>query len=333
MPITLPENRARIAEVLVALGPERAATLLRQFPPDEVQAILADVAAIGQLNQERTNSVLQGFLRELVRRQAVTGGMDFAVGLLEKLFGADQAAQIAQAIDPRTNQPFTWMLDAPTDVVARSLSEEPPATVALALAHLEPTAAARILKALPDDRRPAVAIRMATLDAVAPDVVARIDLSLRERLSHLLHQEVQEVHGMDLLIEILNQSTGKMQKALLESIRERDEQLAGRIQEAMFVFDDIVRLDDRAIQEVLKSIDTMDLALALHSAGSEIRDRMLRNLSERARDSLLEEIDYLTNPKAADVKAAKSRIVQTIRALEESGAIEIARPADDDDED
>lgn len=332
MPITLPENRTRVAEVLVALGPDRAATLLRQFRPDEVQTLAADVAAIGRLGQERSHQVLQSFVKELVQRQAASGGVDYALDVLARIFGPERAEELAAQIDPRLNRPFAWLLGAPPDVVARALADEPPATVALALAHLDTDVAARILRHLPDARRPAVAIRMATLEQVAPDVVATIDASLRERLSTVLHQDVQPVAGMDLLIEILNQSPPKLQRSLLDAIRERDVTLATRIQEAMFVFEDIVRLGDRAIQEVLKSIDTMDLALALNSADAPIRDRILKNLSERARESLLEEIEYLNNPKAAETKAAKSRIVQTIRALEESGAIEIDRPVEDDDE-
>ncbi len=129
------------------------------------------------------------------------------------------------------------------------------------------------------------------------------------------------------------QSSPKIQKAIVESIRESDDKLAVRIQEQLFVFDDIAMLDDRAIQQVLKSIETMDLAFALYSTSEEIKDLIFRNLSERARDSLKEEIDYLQSPKAAEMKAAKSRIVGVVRELEESGAIEIERPGMEDDED
>ncbi len=333
MPVGLPASRHRLAQILVAMGPERASEMMRQLPAERVQGLVADMATI-DLTPEQAREVLKDLSSEVLQRQAAPAGLDLAKKVLTRLYGDDEAARLAASVDPRRVQPFAWLGQLAPAIVARALDDQPPATTAVALAHLEPGVSARILRRLTEPGRADVAMRMAALDTVAPDVVAAIDRSLRERLAARLDAGTQPVEGVGILAEVLTQSSPKLQKAIVESIRAHDDALAARIQERLFVFDDIVQLDDRAIQQVLKSIETMDLAFALHSSPDEIRQLIFRNLSERAREALEEEIDYLQNPKAAEIKAAKSRIVAVIRDLEESGAIEIERPGlEEDDED
>ncbi len=331
MPVGLPAERLRVAQVLVAMGPERASEMMRRLPEDEVQRLLSDMATI-DLTADQAREVLKGFTRDLLQRQTAPAGLDLARKVLSRLYGEDEANRLARSIDPRQVQPFAWLAVLEPADIARGLDDEPPATIAVALAHLDAGLSARILRRLSEPKRSDVAMRMASLSTVAPDVVGAIDHSLRERLAGRLGSG-RPVEGVGILVEVLTQSSPKVQKAIVESIRAHDEKLAARIQEQLFVFDDIVQLDDRAIQQVLKSIETMDLAFALHSTTDEIRDLIFRNLSERARESLKEEIDYLQNPKAAEIKAAKGRIVAVIRELEESGAIDIDRPGVDDDDD
>ncbi len=334
MPVGLPAERLRVAQILVALGPERAAGMLRQLPQEQVTKLAADMAAV-DLTPDQARDVLENFTRDFLQRQAAPAGLDLARRVLTNLYGDEEARRVASQIDPRDIQPFAWMERLETDVLAAGLENEPPATIAVALAHLEPGLSARILRKIKDPKRSDVAMRVASLSSVAPDVVEVIDTSLRARVGARLGNSGQTVEGVNILVEVLSQSSPKIQKAIVESIREEDDKLAVRIQEQLFVFEDIEQLDDRAIQQVLKSIETMDLAFALHSASEGIQDLIFRNLSERARDSLKEEIDYLQSPKAAEMKAAKSRIVAVVRELEESGVIEIERPGveDDDDED
>jgi len=332
MPVGLPTARRRVAQVLVAVGPERATSMLREMPAEKVHDLVADMATI-DMTPDETREVLKDFTRDFLSKQAAPAGLDLAKKVLTKLYGDDEANRLAPSIDPRQIQPFTWIAEIDAADVAKSLVEEPPATIAVALAHLAPGTSAKILRKLKDPKRSDVAFRLASLSSVAPDVVQAIDASLRERLAGRLGDSGQTVEGVGILVDVLTQSSPKIQKAIVESIREHDNVLAVEIQERLFVFDDIVQLDDRAIQQVLKSIETMDLAFSLHSALEAIQDLIFRNLSERARDSLKEEIEYLQSPKAAEVKAAKGRIVAVIRELEESGAIEIERPGVDDDDD
>jgi flagellar motor switch protein FliG len=288
MPVGLPTNRRHIAELLVAMGPKRAAAMLRNLQPDQVERVVADMATVS-LSPEEAREVLKGFTRDLLARRAAPAGLDFARAVLSDLYGNEEARRISKRVDPRQIRPFLWLEELEEDEAASLLDKEPASTVALALAHLSPASSARILRRIAEPKRADVAYRVANLSVVAPDVV--------------------------------------------EAIKEQDGNLAGRIQEPLFVFDDLVILSDQAIQQTLKSIDTMDLAFALHSGNEQIRDLIFRNLSERARDSLKEEIDYLQSPKAAEVKAAKSRIIAVVRELEESGVIEIDRPGVTDDED
>ncbi len=332
MPVGLPTERLRVAQILVAMGAERASAMLSKLPQEDVTRLAADMATV-DLNPEEAREVLKDFTRELLHRQTAPAGLDLAKQVLHNLYGEEEATRVARVIDPRATQPFAWMATIEPETLAKGLTAEPPATVAVALAHLRPGLSAAVLRRIPDPKRADVAMRIASLHSVAPDVVNAIDQSLQERVAGGLGDSGQTVEGVNILVDVLAQSSPKIQKAIVESIRESDDKLAVRIQEQLFVFDDIAMLDDRAIQQVLKSIETMDLAFALYSTSEEIKDLIFRNLSERARDSLKEEIDYLQSPKAAEMKAAKSRIVGVVRELEESGAIEIERPGMEDDED
>lgn len=334
MPVGLPTQRRRVAEILVAMGPPRAARMIKDFPQERIEALLADMATI-ELTPEEAREALKEFTREFLQKKAAPAGLDFAQRVMTELYGSDEARQLRTKIDPRNTQPFAWLAELDPSDVAKALDREPPATVAVSLAHLSPASSAKILRRLTDPLRSDVALRMAALNSIAPDVVDAIDTSLRKRMASKLDDSGHTVEGVSILVDVLGQSSPKLQKAIIESIKEHDQKLAGQIQERLFVFEDIEMLDDRAIQQVLKSIETMDLAFSLKSASEGIQDLLFRNLSERARDSLKEEIDYLQNPKAAETKAAKGRIVAVIRELEESGAIEIERPgvSDDDEED
>lgn len=332
MPVGLPTDRERVAQILVAMGPQRAANMLRELPQDQVKRLAADMATV-DMTPEEAREVLKDFTREFLKRKTAPAGIDLAKEVLSSLYGQEEGGRVARDIDPASTRPFGWMGGLEPHLLAKGLANEPPATIAVALAHLQPSLSARLLRKIPDPKRSDVAMRVASLSSVAPDVVAAIDESLKERVAGALGSSGQTVEGVNILVEVLTQSSAKIQKAIVESIRGHDEKLAVQIQEQLFVFDDIAMLDDRAVQQVLKSIETMDLAFALHSASEEIQDLIFRNLSERARDSLKEEIDYLQSPKAAETKAAKSRIVAVVRELEESGAIDIDRPGADDDDD
>jgi flagellar motor switch protein FliG len=329
---TAVDNRKRVATVLVALGPDRAAELLRTFGEPEVQSIAAGVAEVGPLGAEDVVRVLTELAQELVgRRLAAEGGLPYALELLERVVGPERAAELREQIDPVRNRPFAYLASAPADVAANALSGEPSSSIALALAHLDSRDAAKILANLHPDVRGQVALRVASLRHAHADIVADVDADFRQRLLPLLQQPVDEVPGLETLVEMLNQGSRDTEREVLDAIEAVDPELASRLRDALFTFDDVARLDDRTIQQILKSVDTRDLAMSMKTANDTLNQRILRNLSERARDALLEEIEFLTGLKGSDVNEARGRIVRTIRALEEVGSITISRDGDEDD--
>jgi len=326
------DNRKRAATVLVALGPERAAELLRGFGEPEVERLAAGVAEVGPLAAEDVVRVLTELAQELVgRRLAAEGGLGYAVDLLERVVGPARAAELRDQIDPFNHRPFAYLASAPADVAANALGAEPPSSIALALAHLESRDAAKILAHLDPDVRGPVALRVASMQHAHAEIVADVDEDFRRRLMPLLQQPVEEVAGLATLVDMLNEGSRETEREVLDAIEAVDSELATRLREALFTFDDVARLDDRTIQQILKSVDTRDLAMSMKTASDTLNQRILKNLSERARDTLVEEIEFLTGLRSSDVADARGRIVRTIRALEEVGSITISRSGDEED--
>jgi flagellar motor switch protein FliG len=325
------DNRRRAATLLVAVGPERAATLIRSFDEDEVRELAAEVARIGELPREEVAKILQEVAEEVVtRRMAAAGGVRYAHDLLSRTLGDERAARLMEVIQgERLGQPFHYLATATPELVARALVGESPASAALALAHLPAESAARVLSKMAPEPAGELARRLASLEQAHPDVIREVDEDFATRLAPLLETHTQEIPGLARLVDMLNLANKETEKALLASIAEADPELADRIREALFVFDDIGRLDDRAIQQVLKGVDSKDLATALKGAGDEVTAAIMRNLSERARTNLQEEIEFLKNVRASDIQETRSKIVKVVRTLEEDGTIVILRGNED----
>lgn len=324
-------NRRKAATVLVALGPDRAASLLRSLDEAQVHDLAEAVATLGPVPPEEVSAVLRELAEEILGRRATTkGGIGYARELLERVMGADRASQIVERIDPVRNRRFRFLSEADPALVANALAPEPPPMVALALSFLDPADATRIISNLPDSMRGEVALRMAALERTHPEVVESVEADFERRLVPLLQEHATPIAGMQNLIAILNKSSRAMSNEILESIEERDPELAGRIRDSLFVFDDIARLDDMAVQQVLKTVDTRDLSMALKDATEAVTEKILKNLSERARDNLLEEIDYIRNPKKSDIDEARKKVVRVVRQLEDAGTIVIAREGEEE---
>ncbi|MEZ5266827.1 MAG: flagellar motor switch protein FliG [Acidimicrobiia bacterium] len=326
------EQRRKVASVLVALGPERAAKLLKGMPPELVEDLAQETASIETLSPSEVKSVLTDFAQELVaRRLMAEGGLPYTIDLLTRTLGAERAAELADRLDPERNRRFGYLADAAPELAAMVLAAEPSSLIALALAHLEPVQAAKILKALPSDKQADVAVRLAGLEHVHADVVGELDDDFRTRLVPLLNQPISAFEGVDLLVEVLHSSSQATEKAVLDRIRERDKDLADKVRDALFTFADIKRLDDRGVQEVLKVVDTRDLAVALKEAEDDVAERIFRNLSERARENLQDEIEFLRGIRKRDIIEAQKRIIEVIRSLESSGSLTIERESGDDE--
>lgn len=326
----LSDNRRRAAMALVALGPRRAAQLLRTLPTDTQRELLAEVARVGPVDHEQVVSVLTELAQQVVaRRRMAIGDPEYARRVLAELLGDDGADRVSE-LSPEIEGRFSYLESADPTAAARLLDHEPPGAVAVALAHLRPPVAARILSRLDPGQRAEVARRLARLRTVPAETVDHIDRDFRERLGARLAEPVVDVAGLETLVGMLNEGSRRTEQEVIDALAERDPQLAEQVREALFVFDDIARLDDRAIQQVLKSVETADLATAMKRCAEPTRSAILRNLSERARENLLEEIEFLRSVKAADITEAQKRIVKTVKALEEAGTIVIDRGGDEE---
>ena len=328
-------DRARLdqlAKVLVAIGPERAAAIIQTFPEEIVPDIADAIVRVPPLEDDEVTSILGQVVESMQAPAAPSGDVRYAVGVVERAFGTDRAHEVRQVIEP-SHKPFGFLTATDPELAARALSREPTGVTALALASLDPSHAAPILKHLDEELQDELHLRIATIAPIGEELYDLVEHDVRERIGPRIQADgVEEIPGFDVVVGILGRVSKKAEKRVLEHITQKDEALAARIRESLFRFEDLAKLDNRIIQEILKSIDTTDLSFALYSADEAIRERFMSNLSSRARENLEEEIDYLNNPPAREIKAAQKRIVDTVSALEESGAISIDRGGDDDDD-
>jgi flagellar motor switch protein FliG len=329
---TTAPSRRKAALALVALGPERAAEVLKTFPEGEVVELAAEMANIGALNANDARQVLQEVATSLQDDHRVAaGGPAFAQTVLDRAFGAVQAADYSRRANESTGRPFAYLEQGSPVDVARAIAGEPAGIVTLALAHLPVERGSAILSALDPGVRAEVALRLAELRAVHSSVISIVDADLRVRVAPLLDQPVVVFDGLDLLAQIVGGSSQAVEKQLLTDMAARDAEAAERVREVLFVFDDIVRLNDRGVQELLKNVDTRQLAVALKGADADVQETVFRNLSERARENLRDEIEILQGLRPSDIRDARKAVVAIVRQLEEAGTITIERSGADDD--
>jgi flagellar motor switch protein FliG len=326
---TTPDARNRAALALIALGPERASRVLRSMPEEVALELAREISRMGPLDAATARGVLVEVATEMQRESAVMrGGMDYSRELVSRAFGDSHVDALNSAA--RTRGAFDYLANAKADDVARVISGEPPSVIVLALAHVDPQVAALILGRLPAESKGELSLRLAQLGRVHQDLIAMVDADLRERIAPLLDQRVAQFDGIQLLAQVVNNASQELEKELLASMNARDPELASRIREALFVFDDLARLTDRAIQELLKSIDTRVLSVALKNAPTLVEEKVFKNLSERARENLREEIEFLRNIRQSEIVEARKRVVAMVRELEEKGVIQIERAGADD---
>jgi len=322
----------KAAMVLLQLGRDRAARVMAQLDVAEIEELTAEILRLEHVDQAVADEVLDEFYEVSLSGPGVGGGLGYAQHLLEASIGRDQAAGMIDRLQSTmAGQRFDFLQNADARQVLSLISGEHPQTIALVLAHLRPDHASAILAGLAADLQAEVAHRIALMERASPDVVAVVADSLRRNASTVLTpQELSAVGGVQPLVEIINRADPMTEKLILEGLQERDEALAEEVRSRMFVFGDIVLLEDRAMQLVLRQVETGELSVALKGVGDEVRDKILRNLSERARENLLEEVELLGPVRLSQVEDARASIVQVIRRLEEGGQIVIRREGEDE---
>ena len=325
-------GRQKAALLLVQLGRERAARVMSHLDVAEVEELTAEIMRLERVDQRLADEVVDEFCAVAQLGPGLGGGVGFAQQVLEASLGKDQAAGMLERLQASmAGHSFDFLQQADARQVVSLLDGEHPQTIALVLAHLRPEHASAILAGLPNELRADVAHRIALMERASPDVVAVVAESLQRKASAVLApRELAAVGGVQPLVEIINRADPTTEKAILEGLTERDETLAEQVRSLMFVFADIVLLEDRAVQLVLRQVETGTLSQALKGAGPEVREKVLRNMSERARENLLEEIEMLGPVRLSQVEEARAAIVQVIRGLEESGQIIVRREGEDE---
>jgi flagellar motor switch protein FliG len=318
--------RQRVAVLMIALGQEAAAQILKYLNDYEIEEITQAIAELKTVTTEQEDEVLQEFEQLLMAGSyTARGGIEFARGALEKAIGPRRTQSVLDRIGSATASGFYLLRNVAPSQIAPFISKEHPQTIALILSQLDPGQAAGVVAMLPEKLQADVTYRIATLDNISPQVLKQIEESLAEELQTVLSGQVAEIGGPKRVAEILNLTGRSTERAILEKLDGQDPEIAENIRNMMFTFDDIVRLTDREIQLVLREVDTKDLAVALKGAGPEIQDRVFSNVSERVGQMIREEMEFLGPVRLSDVEEVQLRVVQTVRQLEEAGQVTVLR--------
>jgi flagellar motor switch protein FliG len=319
----------KAAVLLLSMGKEKSAAVLRALPEAEVEALMTEITKLGSVDSTIVDVVMNEFHELATARRYITeGGVDFARGMLEESLGTQKAHAILDRLAVSvTEAPFEFLRRADPRQVLTYLQEEHPQTISLVLAHMAPEQAAMVLSALPEEMQSDIALRIATMDRTSPEVVRQVEQVLERKLSSVLQaQDVsQAAGGVQALVDLLSRSDRATEKLILGELEKRDAELADQVRSQMFVFEDIVNLDDRSVQLVLRDVDVKELAVALKGVRSDVRDKILKNMSERAAANLSEEVELLGPTRMKAVNDAQAGVVKVIRQLEESGQLVLSR--------
>lgn len=324
-------GRQKAAVLLAAMEQERAGAILQNLKRSEVTNLMMEVASLGPIPVDVATKVLNEF-NELKQLPSLpTGDFELARTLLENSLGSRVAKEILRHVDDTIPEvPFAAFDSMDPEMLAKVLAPEHPQITALVLSYVPSEVAAAVLIRLPEDRKSQVGLRVGTLGTVVPDAIVRLEQALTRIMApRMRHMDLDSTGGTDALVDLLNKVDKGTSGKVFEALDAYDEALANEIRARLFVFDDIVILGDRDIQLILRSVDNASLPLALKGVRDEVRDKILDNLSNRARKNLLEEIELLGQVRITDVEEAQSALLQVIAALEESGEVVISRGGDE----
>jgi flagellar motor switch protein FliG len=329
--IKLP-GREKAAVLLVSLGPDRAAEVFKHLKEDEIEALSLEMAKTRQVPADKSESVWQELVEEIMAETYVAeGGVEYARAVLERSLGSDRASELIGRLSATIERrPFEFLRRSSPEQIYAFLRNEAPQTIAVVLANLHTALAAEVLAQLPAEQQAEVALRVGTMTEISPDVTRDVEAVLRQKLSNVVTQEYSSAGGVKSLADILNQSDRTTERNVLDSLAEKYAELADEVRMLLFTFEDIVKLDDRSIQMVLKDVDAKDLGLALRGVNEDTKERIFANMSERGAEMLREEMEFQPAQRRSVVEEAQGRIVAAIRRLEESGAIVISRGSDED---
>jgi len=323
----------KAAVFLAQMSKEEAGVLLAQLRPREVESLTRELMRLGSVELEDVDDVMTEFHGMMTAQHFIgRGGVDFAREILAAGLGEDKAGDILSRLNVvYTEVPFASLRNADVRQLVTFLKDEHAQIIALVLAHLPAGQSAEVLSGFAPEQQAEVAHRIATMDRTSPEMVRLVEEELGRRMGSILaHQDMSSAGGVEALVEIINRSPRPTERSILEWLDNTDPELADQVRSQMFVFEDIVTIDDRSLQLVLREVEANDLATALKGVRPDVRDKIQRNLSERAAENLSEEIELLGPVRTRTVEEAQAKVVGVIRTLEEQGVLTISRGGDDE---
>lgn len=325
-------GKEKAAVLMVSLGPELSASIFKHLKENEIEDLTLAIAGLKRVQPELRDEVMEEF-HELIqaREYLEQGGIEYARELLEKALGPERAEDIIKRLTASLAiRPFDFARKTDPGQLLNFIQNEHPQTIALILAYLHPEQAGLILSSLSPELQVDVARRVAKLDRTNPEVLQEIESTLEQRLSAFVMDDYTVAGGIESIVDILNMVDRTTEKTILDSLEEEEPELAEEIRKRMFVFEDIILLDDRSIQKVLREVDSKDLAMALKTASEEVSARIYKNMSKWAAEMLREDIEYMGPVRLRDIEETQQKIVAIIRRLEDMGEIIIARGGEDE---
>ncbi|MBO4997116.1 MAG: flagellar motor switch protein FliG [Lachnospira sp.] len=322
----------KAAILLITLGPEKSATVFKHLKEDEIEQLTLEIANTRSVSPVVKDAIVDEFYEICLAQQYITeGGIGYATDLLEKALGAEKARDVIGRLTASLQvRPFEFIRKTDASQLLNFIQDEHPQTIALILSYLSANQAAQIVSALPADKQADVAKRIAQMDRTSPDVIKEVEKVLERKLASLVNQDYTIVGGVDAIVEILNTVDRGTEKNIMENLDIEEPELADEIRHKMFVFEDILSLDNRSIQRVLREVDNNELAISLKGANEDVQNVIFENLSTRLATMIREDMEFMGPVRMKDVEDAQQRIVNIIRKLEDSGDIVISRGGGDE---
>ncbi|HHT87935.1 MAG TPA: flagellar motor switch protein FliG [Clostridiales bacterium] len=322
----------KAAILLISLGPERSANIFKHLKEDEIESLTLEIANTRNVSSAVKDQVLDEFYEICLAQQYIAeGGITYAKELLEKALGVDKAREVIGKLTASLQvRPFEFVRKTDATQLLNFIQDEHPQTIALILSYLSSSQAATIISSLAPDKQADVAKRIAMMDRTSPDVIKEVEKVLERKLASLMNQDYTIVGGVDSIVEILNTVDRGTEKHIMETLEIEEPELADEIRKKMFVFEDILSLDDKSIQRVLREVDNNELAVALKGAVEEVQNVIFNNMSKRLAAMIREDMEYMGPVRLKDVEEAQQRIVNVIRKLEDSSEIIISRGGGDE---
>ena len=325
-------GRQKAAILLISLGPDISAQIYKYLTEEEIEKLSLEISSVKKVDSEIKDEIIDQFHQIVQAQDYISqGGIGYAKTVLEKAFGKQEASNIINRLTQSLQvRPFDFARKADPQQVLNFIQNEHPQTIALVLSYLDPEQAGQILSELPQEMQADVARRIAIMDSTSPEIISQVENVLERHISSSFTEDYTQAGGIQAVVEVLNGVDRSTERTILDALEIQDPELAEEIKKRMFVFEDIVILDNRAIQRVIREVDNEDLQLALKVSSEEVKELIFQNMSKRMVETFKEEMEFMGPVRLRDVEEAQTRIVSVIRRLEEIGEIIIARGGGDD---